>query len=263
MEKDNESFEVVAGAADSGLIFVCDHATNAVPERYRQLGLPPCQFERHIAYDIGVEALCRKMASHFNAPLVLSKFSRLLIDPNRGEDDPTVVMRLSDGTIIPGNHPIDHSEISERIRRFHRPYHQAIDQVIESVMGQGVVPIVFSTHSFTPAWKGVARPWQVAMLWDRDPRLASFMIEGFRRDQTLTVGDNEPYVGALKNDTMYRHATSRGLPHGLVEVRQDLISDDAGVEAWASRLIELLEEANGRPDMHEIKHYGSRSDRAA
>lgn len=242
---------------------LCDHARNTVPEEYGSLGLPESEFERHIAYDIGAEALTRALAARLNAPAVHSCFSRLLIDPNRGEDDPTIVMRLSDGTVIPGNHPIAREEIERRISNFHAPYHDAIEDMIGQILDTGSNPIIFSIHSFTPAWKGVARPWNATMLWDADPRLPLFMVQELAKEEGIITDDNEPYDGALKNDTMYQHATKRGLAQGLIEVRQDLISDDQGVEEWADRLAPILAKANARPDMHEIRYYGSRTDGTA
>jgi len=256
-------FELIDGDPSAGLLLLCDHARNTLPEEYGSLGLPAAEFERHIAYDIGAEALTRKLAARLGVPAVHSCFSRLLIDPNRGEDDPTIVMRLSDGTVIPANHPIDAGEITNRIERFHAPYHAAIDVMLDTMIGSGVNPMVFSIHSFTPTWKGLARPWQVGFLWDNDPRLSRFLIDGLQREPSLTVGNNEPYDGALKNDTMYRHATRRGLAQALLEVRQDLIADDTGVEMWSDYLAPLLEQANTIPDMHKIEFYGSRADGTA
>jgi len=259
----DQPFRTLEGPANAGLLLLCDHARNFVPTRYGTLGLDEAAFERHIAYDIGAEALTEALVARLNCPAVLSCFSRLLIDPNRGEDDPTIVMRLSDGTVVPGNHPISEQEIQSRIDHFHAPYHDAIDLALDGCQASGVEPMVFSIHSFTPVWRGEPRPWQAAILWDNDPRLNRFMIDGLRRDASLTVGDNEPYDGALKNDTMYRHATVRGLSQALLEVRQDLIADYGGVQEWADRLAPLLKEANQRPEMHEIKHYGSRTDGTA
>lgn len=260
---DFDVFRILPGSADAGLVILCDHARNALPDEYGTLGLRKDEFSRHIAFDIGAEALTEALARRLGVPAVLSGFSRLLIDPNRGEDDPTLVMRLSDGTVVPGNHPIDRAEIDKRLDRFHRPYHQAIDMVLDDCMASGTPPMVFSIHSFTPAWKGVPRPWHAAMLWDADPRLNLFMIDGLRRDPAMIVGNNEPYDGALLNDTMYRHATTRGLAQGLIEVRQDLISDESGVAEWVNRIAPLLEEANGEPHMHAIIHHGSRTDGSA
>ncbi len=253
-------YELTNGRNDGGLLLLCDHARNAIPEAYGSLGMADDQLERHIAYDIGAEALTLALAERLEAPAVQTTYSRLLIDPNRGEDDPTIVMRLSDGAIVPGNHPITRDEINHRISTYHRPYHQAIEAQLDAMMATGIPPMIFSVHSFTPAWKGRPRPWEVAILWDVDPRLPKFLIDGLRRDATLTVGDNEPYDGALKNDTMYQHGLRRGLAHALVEVRQDLIADDAGVSEWADRLAPLLAEANEQANMHQIEHYRSRTD---
>ncbi len=257
------AFKITPGDMGGGLLLLCDHARNALPAEYGTLGLDASAFERHIAYDIGAEALTLGLAAALGVPAVQSCFSRLLIDPNRGADDPTIVMRLSDGTIVPGNHPITRDEINSRIERFHAPYHQAVAGVVDEMIATGPPPMIFSIHSFTPRWKQIVRPWEVAMLWDNDPRLPKFMIEGMRRDAKLMVGDNEPYDGALRNDTMYQHATQRGLAQGLIEVRQDLLGDDEGVFQWVNRLAPLLEEANAAPHMHEIRHYGSRTDGTA
>lgn len=260
---DFQPFTNIDGPANCGLLLLCDHARNSVPEPYGTLGLEASAFERHIGYDIGAENVTRGLAERLGCPAVMSTYSRLLIDPNRGEDDPTLVMRISDGTIITGNHPITADEISHRLASFHRPYHQAIDDQLDTMIASGINPMVFSIHTFTPSWKGIARPWQAAMLWDNDPRLNLFMIDSLRRDPSLVIGDNEPYDGALCNDTMHRHATRRGLAHGLIELRQDLVSGPVGVEEWVERLAPLLDEANKRTDMHEIRYYGSRTDGTA
>jgi len=263
MTDEFRAFDIIDGDPAGGIVLLCDHARNWLPEEYGSLGLPESEFERHIGYDIGAADLTLALAERLGVPAVMSRFSRLLIDPNRGTDDPTVIMRLSDGTVIPGNHPITEEEIMRRIERFHAPYHMAIARVVSQAMESGNPPIVFSIHSFTPAWKGIPRKWHAGFLWDTDPRMTEFMLERLSADENLTVGNNEPYDGALKNDTMYIHATQHGLPHTLVEVRNDLIADEAGVQEWADKLAPLLEEANQRPDMHEIKHYGSRTDEKA
>lgn len=246
---EGESFRVLGGRADAGLIVVCDHARNALPPEYGALGLPTDQFERHIAYDIGAEGITRVVAEAFGAPAVLSCWSRLLIDPNRGADDPTLIMRLSDGAVIPGNRHVDAAERERRIRRFYDPYHQAIERVIEGCLAAGVPPAILSVHSFTEAWKGKPRPWHVGILWDRDGRLAQPMIEALAADRRLVVGDNEPYKGALEGDCMWQHATRRGLVHALVEVRQDLIRDAAGQAEWGERLVAVLDGLRDNPHL--------------
>lgn len=251
--------EHLPGDPATGILLVCDHASNRIPRAWGSLGLPPSELHRHIAYDIGAGPLTRALASRLGAPALLSTFSRLLIDPNRGEDDPTLVMRISDGAIIPGNHPLDPAERERRIVQFHRPYQEAIDAAINAAADEGGAPILVSIHSYTPVWRGVPRPWQAGILWDSDPRLARAIIDGLQADPALVVGDNEPYDGALKNDTMYVHGTRRGIAHAIIEVRQDLIGDEAGVAEWAERLAPILTAAAADPQVRAIRHFGSRT----
>lgn len=256
----SDSYEELEGDLSFGLLILVDHATNLIPPEYRQLGLPEAELKRHIAYDIGSAPLARELAERLNVPAILTCFSRLLIDPNRGEDDPTLLMRLSDGAVVPGNGSLDARERERRLVRFYRPYHAAIEARIGSMMRTGVAPVVLSIHSYTPDWKGTRRPWHAGILWDRDPRVARLMLDRLREEHGLRIGDNEPYSGSLRNDTMYRHGTARGLAHGLLEVRNDLIETPAGVQEWADRLEPILREAIADPALHVVHHFGSESD---
>lgn len=240
----------ISGNPAAGVVFLCDHARNTIPAEYRDLGLPPAQLERHIAYDIGAEALTRELAARFGAPAVMSQFSRLLIDPNRGEDDPTLVMRISDGALVPGNAQIDNQEIIRRVYRFFRPYDLGISETIEASIASGILPVIVSIHSFTPFWRGVPRPWQTGILWASDGRFSRPLIEALRTEGDLVVGDNEPYQGALKGDIIDRHALARGLSNTLIEVRQDLIANAAGVAEWADRLFRAMVPILADPAQH-------------
>jgi predicted N-formylglutamate amidohydrolase len=257
---DFKSYHVLAGNHDNGMVILGDHAMNLLPERYGRLGLPESAFARHIAYDIGIEGLCRRLSAMLDVPAVLGGFSRLLIDPNRGEDDPTLIMKISDGAIIPGNHPITDAEWQYRIESFHRPYHRAVADTIAAVAGAtGKAPLVFSLHSFTNAWKGVLRPWHASVLWDSDDRAVLPLLAKLREDANLVIGDNEPYDGALRGDTMYRHCMTAGIPHALLEVRQDLIGDEGGIEEWAERLAPIFAAVNADPTCHEYAIHPSRT----
>lgn len=236
-----DAYEIVAASRPTRLILLCDHASNAVPAAYGSLGLAPEQFERHIAYDIGARDLTLGLARRLGAGAVLSRFSRLLIDPNRGLDDPTLIMRISDGAAVPGNAQVDEAERQRRIARFHQPYHRAVAGAIRDIQGQGLTPLIVSIHSFTPVWRGWPRPWHVGILWDRDERIASAMIRGFAAQGDLVVGDNEPYHGALEGDTLNTHGTRAALPHALIEVRQDLIATKTGVDDWVERVARVIE----------------------
>jgi predicted N-formylglutamate amidohydrolase len=263
MRDGGESFEVIAGSiadpiSGSNLI-IADHASNHIPAEFAALGMPHSQLQRHIAYDIGVEWMARALAQDLNAPAILSRFSRLLIDPNRGDDDPTLVMRLSDGAIVPGNATICAKQIEERMRRFSTPYQAAVSDALDQMQAADLVPAVISLHSFTPAMKGEDRPWHVTVLWDSDPRLPLPMLRSLRSDKSLIVGDNEPYDGAMVGSTTARHCISRGIPHILFEVRQDLIATKSEAEAWALRLGQHLKPILARSDLRVIKDFGSRA----
>lgn len=233
--------ETIPGDPACGLLLLCDHASNHVPEDLARLGVPEQEFARHIAYDIGAADVTRRLAAHLRAPAILTRFSRLIIDPNRGRDDPTLVMRLSDGAVVPGNARIDEAGKDERIRRFYAPFDDAIDAAVAAAMRAGAPPAIVTIHSFTACWRGWMRPWHVGILWDGDDRMSAPLIAGLRADPAgLTVGDNEPYGGGLPGDTIDRHALARGLPNALVEIRQDLIALEPGQIAWAARFAKLL-----------------------
>ena len=237
-----EAYELHNERADGDLLFFCDHASNAIPPELGDLGLGASDLSRHIAYDIGAAALTRALADRFGAPAILARWSRLLVDLNRGADDPTVVMKLSDGRIVPGNRHLDRAGIADRIARYHAPYHTALAGRVAAMRAQARVPVLVSMHSFTPVWRGAKRPWEIGVLWDRDGRLAKPLMARLAA-RGIPAGDNEPYSGALENDSLYRHGTMNGLPHVLIEIRQDLIGSPEGVALWAQRLSGILRDA--------------------
>ena len=234
-------FERARPDGDPSLLLLCDHARNATPPELGDLGLPPADLARHIAYDVGARAVTLALSDAFDAPAVLGGCSRLVIDPNRGEDDPTLVMRIYDGSVIPGNRAVDAAEVARRLDAYHRPYHAAVTGAIDAALAKGVAPRLVSIHSFTPQLRGRApRPWHVGVLWAQDDRLAAPLLARLRAEDELVVGDNEPYQGALEGDTLWRHGLSRGLEHVLIEVRNDLIADAEGQRAWAALLARCL-----------------------
>ena len=260
----NDSYEILPGRCDAGLLLICDHAVNTLPGDYGTLGLEPSELARHIAYDIGAWGVTQRLARALDVPAIGARFSRLLIDPNRGLDDPTLIMRLSDGAVVGGNRRIDAAERDKRVRLYYEPYHQAIDGLIETCMAAGVPPVLLSVHSFTELWKGEPRPWDAAILWDRDHRFAVPLLEALRAEPGVLVGENEPYDGKLAGDCMWQHGTRRGLPHTIIEVRQDLIREDAGQALWAERIARATRAVLGRSDLaealHKVQYFGSHTD---
>lgn len=231
-------FEIEGADRPGRWLISCDHASNHVPVWVNggDLGLPPADMERHIAYDIGAAGVTRALAQALDSPAILSRFSRLVIDPNRGEDDPTILMRLYDGTIIPGNRHADDAAREERLERLYRPYHDAY----AGLALQRENPVICAVHSFTPRLRGRhPRPWEVGILYADDARLATPLMEALRA-HGWCVGDNEPYSGHLPGDAVDRHALQHGRPNVLLELRQDLIADHAGQTLWAARLAPIL-----------------------
>lgn len=236
----SEGYRVIGGRVDSGLVLLCDHASNVLPEPYGTLGLAAAELQRHIAYDIGAAAITERLARALDAPAVLTRVSRLLIDVNRGEDDPTLIMRLSDGAVISGNNTLTAAERRHRIHHYYRPYHAAASAITDACRETGRPPLVFSVHSMTNLWKGVARPWHVSILSDDDRRLADALLAGFKADRWLIVGDNVPYHGGLEGDTLWQHARPHRLARAVIEYRQDLVADARGQDHWAASTADIL-----------------------
>jgi len=254
--------ERIDGALDAGAIVICDHASNALPPGYGSLGLSRESLDRHIAYDIGAAAVTRRLAALLGAPALLSTFSRLLIDPNRGTDDPTLVMRISDGAVVPGNARIEPGEIMRRRQLYWSPYRHAVAQTIDAMIAIGAPPAVISIHSFTPTWRATQRNWKIGVLWDADPRLPAPLLKALALEGDLdadTVGDNEPYDGALSGDTIDDVATIRGLANALIEVRQDLVADEAAACEWAERLARILRPILAQQELRAPQDWGSRA----
>ncbi|HSG55601.1 MAG TPA: N-formylglutamate amidohydrolase, partial [Paracoccaceae bacterium] len=222
-------------------LVTCDHAANTVPDFVNggQLGLARGDMERHIAYDVGAAGVTRELARLLDAPAILSNFSRLVIDPNRGEDDPTLLMKLYDGTIIPANRHARATEVEQRLNACYRPYHDALTLIA----ARRPDTVVLSIHSFTRQLNGrPPRPWHVGILHAGENRLARLLIDRLSQESDLCVGDNEPYGGHLPGDSIDRHAMAQGRPNVLVEVRNDLIETHDHQVAWARRLAPILQD---------------------
>ncbi|MEP0090306.1 MAG: N-formylglutamate amidohydrolase [Paracoccaceae bacterium] len=233
---------VIGRDRPSAWVIVCDHATNTVPPDVANgsLDISEKDMSRHIAYDVGAAGVAIRLAELLDAPAVLSNFSRLVIDPNRGEDDPTLVMRLYDGTIIPANRNINQDDIEQRLRLCYRPYHAAIAELATHRQNTALLSI----HSFTPQLRGRAlRPWHAGFLHADDTRLSEAAANLLRADPQWCVGLNVPYSGKLAGDTIDKHAIRHHRQNTLIELRSDLIEKEAGQLEWAERLANLMPKA--------------------
>lgn len=260
------ALETFAFGNNAPVLFLCDHASNAVPETVAGgcLGLPEVDMQRHIAFDIGARGVTIALAEAFGSSAVLSRFSRLVIDPNRAEDDPTLIMQLYDGTVIPGNRRIDAKERQARLDTLYRPYHQAVSDEIARLGAQhGAPPLIVSMHSFTPQLRGKPpRPWHVGVLSATDRRLADPLLGHLADEPDLVVGDNVPYHGHLVGDCMDRHGLQNNIAHVLVELRNDLISDESAEQEWARRLVPGLRRMCDDYWEKESRHGYANPDRA-
>jgi predicted N-formylglutamate amidohydrolase len=228
-------------AGRSVFFLTCDHAGRAIPRRLDGLGLPEHETGRHIAWDIGVGALGRHLSRLLDAAVILQSYSRLVIDCNRDPKVASSIPEISETTEIPGNRNLTAAARAARIDAIFRPYHDTIGAALDRRATAGRASVLVALHSFTPVFKGVARPWHAAVLYNRDARLARALFGLLRTEDGLIVGDNEPYrVTDLTDYTVPVHGERRGLPHVEIEIRQDQIGDPVGQAAWAERLARLL-----------------------
>jgi predicted N-formylglutamate amidohydrolase len=248
LDPDEPSPVVTLNDAGPSMFFLtCDHGGRAFPHRLGPLGLAEPDTLRHIAWDIGIAEVARRLSALLNAPLVAQTYSRLVIDCNRDPKVPSSIAELSEDTPIPGNIGLSETERQARHDAIFRPYHDHIAAALDRREATGQATALVALHSFTPVFKGVSRPWQIGVLFNRDERLARPLIELLRADGDLVMGENEPYrVTDLTDYTVPVHAERRGLPYVELEIRQDLIAEPAGQGEWAVRLARLLPAAWAR-----------------
>jgi predicted N-formylglutamate amidohydrolase len=238
-----EPVTVHNAAGESPFLLVADHAGRLVPRALGDLGVAAAEMDRHIALDIGIAGVARALADAIGAPLIRQNYSRLVIDCNRPPDSPTSIPEISELTPIPGNVALSDAARQARARDIFHPYHDRIAAELDSRKRAGRPTALIALHSFTPVYKGVGRAWEAALLYHRDARLAHRLI-ALLNEQNLVVGDNEPYFVSDTTDyTIPVHGERRGLPHALIEIRQDLIAAESGQQKWASLLARLLPQA--------------------
>jgi predicted N-formylglutamate amidohydrolase len=227
--------------AISPFLLVADHAGNLMPRALGSLGLVEAELQRHIAWDIGIAGLGQLLADALDAMLIQQNYSRLVIDCNRPPDAASSIAAISESTAIPGNAGLTETNKAARASEIFRPYHDRIEAELERRRQAGHAAALVSLHSFTPVFKGEARPWHAAVLYNRDPRFAHRLIALLNAEKEFTVGENVPYTVSDATDyTIPVHAERRGLHHVLIEIRQDLLADESGQREWALRLARSL-----------------------
>jgi predicted N-formylglutamate amidohydrolase len=225
-------------------VIVVDHASARIPRRLGDLGLPPSELQRHIAWDIGALAVARLVSASLDAPLVAQNYSRLVIDCNRNPAVASSIPTISEHTEIPGNLALSEADKAARRREIFDPYHDHVRALLDARAAAGRPTIFVAQHSMTNLFKGNSRAMHAAVLYNRDRRFAGLVLETLRREPGLSVADNQPYF--VSDDTDYsipHHGEERGLPHVEIEIRQDLLLHEAGQREWARRIARALQDA--------------------
>ncbi|MBN8983653.1 MAG: N-formylglutamate amidohydrolase [Rhizobiales bacterium] len=239
----DEPAPVIVRNADgvSPFFLTCDHYGRMIPRALGDLGIDESERARHIAYDIGIAGVAEAVSDALRAHLIAQRYSRLVIDCNRPLSAASSIPPISEATTIPGNQGLPQQAALERQQCIFAPYHQAITNALDRRTQTQRPTILVSLHSFTPIYAGVARPWHIGTLYNRDHRLPKAMLRELRSEAALVIGDNQPYAVSDTTDyTIPVHGERRGLINTGIEIRQDLITDDNGQREWAERLVRIL-----------------------
>jgi predicted N-formylglutamate amidohydrolase len=239
---DPAAFELVRPQGRSACLLTCDHAGRAIPRRLNRLGLGEPELSAHVAWDLGVAELGRRLSARLDAVLILQPYSRLVIDANRPLGAADSIPVLSERIRIPANEGLSAEQIRQRVEEVFQPYHRRLAEELDHRAAHGRPSVLVTLHSFTPVFLDEERPWQVGVLYGRDARLGRLMHRQLCRDPALVVGDNQPYAAGDETDyTIIVHGEQRAIPHVELEVRQDLLATDAGLRTWTERLARALE----------------------
>ena len=234
---ESSPIELVNADGRSSAVLVCDHASNRVPQRFGTLGLGAAELADHIAWDPGAADVARRLSDHLDAPLVLSGYSRLVIDCNRPLLSTESIPEQSAGVRVPGNSGLSPEERENRMNSLFLPYHRAIGRLLDSRSQRPTM--LLSIHSFSPAMNGRPRPWHIGVSARRNREFAALLLKALAQSGDFTIGDNQPYP--IEDDFDYTipvHGERRGLPSVLIEIRQDEIETTVGAAAWAARVAE-------------------------
>jgi predicted N-formylglutamate amidohydrolase len=227
----------------SPFLFTCDHYGRIIPHALGDLGVSESELTRHIAWDIGIAGVAEQLSNEMNAHLIAQRYSRLVIDCNRPPGVASSIPMISEATTIPGNEGLAPEAAEIRRHEIFDPYHRRIDEIIDARLHRGQPTVLVALHSFAPIYAGIARPWHIGTLYHRDRTLPPLLLKHLRAEGDLVVGDNEPYAVSDQTDyTVPVHGEMRGLINSGIEIRQDLIADQAGQRQWADRLARILGE---------------------
>ena len=226
--------------ASSPFVVTCDHAGKRIPEKLGDLGLSAADLDRHIAWDIGAAGVAKALVQELDACVIMQNYSRLVVDCNRPPNNAQLIPEKCEQTRIPGNCGLDDDTRNARLREIYYPYHDHIARVLDARTENQDGAALVAIHSFTPVYLEVARPWHIGVLYGRDRSMADPMLRCLRNNAQLCVGDNEPYRIDQKDYGIPVHGEQRGIPHILIEIRQDLIATATAQQRWARELSGVL-----------------------
>ena len=227
----------------SPFVVAVDHAGRRIPKRLGNLGLPPSELERHTAWDIGALGVAMKVSAMLDAPLIAQEYSRLVIDCNRTPGSETSIPRMAETVEVPGNLDLSEDAIEARRSEIFEPYHARLRALLSERQAARQPTILVTQHTMTHILKGVKREMHAAVLYEHDRRFAVIVLEILRRNEKLLIAENEPYLVQLTHYTVPHHAEARRLPYVELEIRQDLVTDEAGQAEWAHRIASALQDA--------------------
>lgn len=235
-------FSIERADGSSAVLITCDHAGRAIPRRLNQLQLSPEALSSHVAWDLGIAELGRRLSARLDAFLIQHNYSRLVIDANRPPHVADSIAVRSERIDIAANAGLGEEHRRQRLEEVFIPYHRRISSELDRRSRRGSPCVLVALHSFTPTFHGEPRPWHAGVLFGRDARLGRLLHTRLSEDSSLCVGENRPY--AVSDDTDYTvvvHGEQRNIPHVELEIRQDLLLDDSGLDQWSERLAVALE----------------------
>ncbi len=240
---DNSVFTIFNEKSCSRLIITCEHASAAIPTEYQQLGLPLEELNRHIARDKGAKEVTEILAKKLGCFAIMGKYSRLLIDLNRRENEAELILTESDKTSVPDNQNLTVAEREKRLQQYYRPYYEAIERQIKKLQAEGIKPVIFSVHSYTPQLKGGEyRPWQAGILYHQPTELASDLYWELTAMGDKHIGENVPYdLRKYNTGAVIICGAEKGLDYALIEIRDDEFDDlEKGAAEWVAKLEKVL-----------------------
>jgi predicted N-formylglutamate amidohydrolase len=243
-EDDPPVFLIEHAEGSSLFLLTCDHAGRAIPRTLAGLSLSEHVLSTHVAWDLGVAELGRRLSARLDAFLIMQNYSRLVIDANRPPGASDSIPTLSERTRVAANEGLSPSDARKRFEEVFQPYHRRIRDELDARSARARPSVLVALHSFTPVYMDERRRCHVGVLYGRDPRLGRLVRDGLSRDGALIVGDNEPYtVDDASDHTIIVHGEQRDIPHVELEIRQDLLASESDVHEWSERLAGVLGEA--------------------